>query len=108
MGLPIIFQFKDEESGDPPKTVLQGSQHDRFASRLILRPLVCQDGVVGLACVLQGPKDPPGGYILKDQTGGKVIASVPVELDHEEARKIEPLHGEPDVLNAFLKTLKNS
>lgn len=104
-GLPIIFQFKDEEDGDPPKMVLEGRQHDRFASRLILRPIACGDGAVGLACVLEGPKDPPGGYVLKQQSNGQILAHPSAELEPHEAQKIEPLRGEPDVLKAFLKTL---
>ena len=104
-GLPIIFQFKDEEKGDPPKTILEGSKHDRFASRLILRPLACRDGAVGLACVLEGPKDPPDGYVLKQQSNGRILAHADVELTPDEAQVIEPLNGEPDVLKAFMRTL---
>ena len=104
-GLPIIFQFKDV--GDPPKTVLVGSEHDRFASRLILRPLACQGGAVGLACVLQGPVDPLGGYELKMQNSGQVIARVEAKLEPQEAQQIEPLSGEPDVLKAFLDFLNS-
>ncbi len=106
-GLPIIFQFKekDEENGDPPKTVLEGHEHDRFASRLILRPIACKGGAVGLACVLEGPKDPPGGYVLKQQSNGRVLAHPNVALSPNEAKKIEPLDGEPDVLQAFIDTV---
>ncbi len=104
-GLPIIFQFKDESDGDPPKTILEGSEHDRFASRLILRPLACRGGAVGLACVLEGPKDPPNGYVLKQQSNGRLLAHPDVELTPDEAQVIEPLNGEPDVLKAFMKTL---
>jgi len=104
-GLPIIFQFKDEGNGDPPKTRLEGSEHDRFASRLILRPLACQGGAVGLACVLEGPHDPPGGYVLREQSSGRVLAQPQVTLRDSEARQIQPLNGEPDVLKAFMKTL---
>ncbi|RMD58773.1 type III-B CRISPR module RAMP protein Cmr1 [Candidatus Parcubacteria bacterium] len=102
-GLPIVFHFKDK--GDPPDTTLQGAQHDRFASRLILRPIACQGGAVGLACVLEGPKDSPGGYVLKQQGNGQVLARPSVKLEPDEAQEIEPLRGEPDVLKAFLKTL---
>ncbi len=106
-GLPIIFQFKenDEANGDPPKTILEGGEQDRFASRLIFRPLACQGGAVGLACILGGPVDPPGGYVLKEQANGTVLEHPSVTLSRQEAKKIPPLHGEPDVLKAFLKTL---
>ena len=105
MGLPIIFQFKDEAQGDPYKTVLEAAESERFASRLLLRPLACQNGAVGLACILQGPKDPPGEYILKRQSSNQVLAHPEVELTEDEALSVEPLNGEPDVLKAFLKTL---
>ncbi len=104
-GLPIIFQFKDEEKGDPQKTILEGSEHERFASRLILRPLACQGGAVGLACVLEGPNDPPGGYALKEQSNAQILYRPEAELAEDEAGQIEPLHGESDVLKAFMKTL---
>ena len=105
LGLPIIFQFKDEDDDDPPKTILEGSEHERFASRLILRPLACQKGAVGLAFVLEGPNDPPGGYVLKEQSNAQILYRPEAELAEDEARQIEPLNGEPDVLKAFMKTL---
>ena len=54
-GLPIIFEFKkdDVRNGDPKKSTLQGSEHDRLASPLILRPIDCSDGAVGLALLLE-------------------------------------------------------
>jgi CRISPR-associated protein Cmr1 len=106
-GLPIIFQFKekDEKNGDPHKTILEGSEHDRFASRLIFRPIACQGGAVGLACILDGPADPPGGYVLKNQSDGNTLAHPSANLSPQEAKHIEPLNGESDVLKAFLKTL---
>ena len=106
-GLPIIFQFKqnDQETGDPPPTVLEGAQSERFASRLILRPYACQDGAVGIACALQGPLDPPGGYVLKEQSSSQILAQANVDLTSKEAQQIDPLGGELDVLKAFLRTL---
>ena len=104
-GLPIIFQFKDEDvqRGEPEQSTLQGVKHDRFASPLILRPIACADGkAVGLAAVLAGPKDPPGGYVLKTNKGDHVVD---VRLNRQEALDIEPLRGEPDVLQAFLNSL---
>lgn len=108
LGLPVVFQFKDEESGDPPKTTLEGGEVERFASRLILRPLAVQDGAVGLAAVLQGPQDPPGGYVLKRQQDGTTIASVDVSLTQSEAAQVEPLGGETDVIEAFLDMLREA
>lgn len=105
-GLPIIFQFKEEDvrSGDPPQTVLQGAEHDRLASRLILRPLACTDGKsVGLAAVLAGPTQPPGGLSLQNAPGNPKVDS---DLTPTEASRIDPLKANPDVLQAFLDYLK--
>ncbi len=112
-GLPIIFEFKREDTraGDPKKTTLQGADHDRLASPLILRPIVCSDGMVGLAAILEwGPINssesytPPGGLLLTS----KDYNDFPVEsnLNAAEAAQIPPLNGEPNVLKAFLKFLK--
>jgi len=53
-GLPIIFHFKDERTGDPTDTALypfisqtssdEGGTRDRMASPLILKPLALSDG----------------------------------------------------------------
>jgi len=103
-GLPIIFHFKDENRGDPSQTTLQGGSSDRFASALILRPLGCADGAVGLALRLVSPKSPPGGYVLKS---GDQADSVEVyDLSPSEANQIEPLNGQTDVLQALFNFLK--
>ena len=58
-GLPIIFKFKDDGQGDPQPTTLQGARIegnkyiDRLASPLILRPIACSDGALGLAAILE-------------------------------------------------------
>jgi len=117
-GLPIIFEFKKEDvrDGDPKKTTLQGAEHDRLASPLILRPITCSDGVVGLATILEwqpiNPGDesytPPGGLMLT----GKDYGDFPEQgnLNAAEAKDIPPLNlsgkPQPDVLQAFLDSLK--
>ena len=69
-GLPIIFQFKDAGIGDPDQTSLEGAEHDRLASPLILRPLACAGGkYVGLAAILHAPTLPPNGLQLKGAHG---------------------------------------
>ena len=106
-GLPIIFHFRRDahRRGDPDDTTLQGSGTiDRLASPLILRPLLCTDKhACGLAAVLIAPRVPPGGLTLKPRRGG----SWPVQADVTvaEAGHIKPLHGQTDVLQAFLSTL---
>jgi CRISPR-associated protein Cmr1 len=101
LGLPIIFHFKDEE--DPSPATLQGENAERLASALILRPLMCDHGAVGLAVRLSSPAAPPGGLVIDSNE----ISSTPVtaKLTPSEAAKIDPLNGEPDVIRAFLKSL---
>ncbi len=103
-GLPIIFHFKDEKQGDPPQSTLQGAEHDRFASSMILRPLACTNSAVGLVLRLSSPQSPPNGYVLNfdNQTHTVQVQG----LTNSEAQKIEPLDGEPDVLRAFLNFLR--
>jgi CRISPR-associated protein Cmr1 len=111
-GLPIIFQFKEGDDRDPETTTLQGEDHDRLASPLLLRPIVCSNGAAGLAAILewiplnQGnePYTPPGGLILKGAPGDPVVKS---NLTKSEAMDILPLKGEEDILQAFLNYLNS-
>jgi len=122
-GLPIIFKFKDDDKGDPAPTTLQGvkiSENkyiDRLASPLILRPIACSDGAVGLAAILEwkpvGTDEeytPPGGLWLTSKDYGDF--QVESDLDISDAKNIEPLkdvdngNPQPDVLQAFLDFLK--
>lgn len=108
-GLPINFHMP-HDPGVPEDLVLEGQpdeqnhvKYDRLASRLILRPVACKDGkYAGLAIVLEGPAQPPLKLRLK---GARDEPQVSMDLDQAEARKIDPLHSEPDVLQAFLNTL---
>lgn len=107
LGLPIVFKFKDEGTGDPEKTMLRGVEEDyeRLASPLILRPLECSGGQgVGLALVLDGTSLPPGGLLLKDLQG-QGSWNVDAVLTQAEARQIVPLGQQTDILQAFLNTL---
>lgn len=112
-GLPIIFEFKKDDvaHGDPARTTLQGGDElNRLASPLILRPIACAGGAVGLAAILEwqprSPSDeaytPPGGLVLKTSSGGVPVKS---DLTPQEAKNIPPLHGQTDVLQAFLDFL---
>lgn len=101
LGLPIVFQFKDR--GDPDQVILKGKDHDRLSSPLILRPILCADGIAaGLALVLAGPTEPPGGLVLETNRGNQPVNGT---VTAAEAARIEPLDGNPDVLQAFLDTL---
>ncbi len=100
-GLPIVFHFKD--TVDPDDTTLQiDAKNDRFASPLILKPLACRGGAVGLAVVLQGSQV-PSDLVLKSKTD----QTYPItrQITQQEATQIPPLRGNPDVLQAFLETL---
>jgi len=110
-GLPIIFKFKDDTKGDPPKTTLEGAASDRLSSPLILRPIACADGAVGLALLLEWeplnpddePYTPPGGLRLKDTWLDEPVQST---LEPDEAKHIPVLNGQTDVLQAFLDYVK--
>lgn len=117
-GLPILFHFKDEDDGDPSEMTLKGGLipskenkfRERLASPLILRPLACGGNkAVGLAAILQTPRKPPEGLVLK---GSGIEEKVEMRLTKKDALKIEPLkafaskladdNDEVDVLEAFL------
>jgi CRISPR-associated protein Cmr1 len=106
-GLPIIFHFKDNRSGDPQDTTLQGpvGEIERLASPLILRPFVCKNNqAVGLALILEGPRPIPRQLTLSEKGKNR---SFPVEeqLTRDEAKEIYILNNETDVLKAFMKSL---
>ncbi|WP_234553983.1 type III-B CRISPR module RAMP protein Cmr1 [Thermus caliditerrae] len=103
LGLPIIFKFEEDEDkqkGDPPDSTLRPAKGNRLASPLIFRPLGQQ---ATLVAVLEGPRVPPGGVVLKV---GDEVYRVSVELTPQEAQRIEPLRGKTDPIRAFLKYLR--
>ncbi len=106
-GLPIILKFKDEDekAGDPSAHTLKPSDSERWASPLFLRPFACSDGYIGLAIRLTSSlSDIDGGIVLEDKDKNSHPAKW--EINGKEAGQIEPLHGQPDVLKAFLDYLK--
>lgn len=103
-GLPIVFKFKDETI-DPPQSTLQGAEHDRLSSRLVLRPIACADrSYVAAATLLAGPALPPGGLTLKVQHMPDVTGINTDDLTRAEAG-FRPLNGNADVIAAYLDTL---
>jgi len=100
LGLPIVFHFIG--AGEPGDTNLEGQNHDRYASRLILRPLRLAGGVVGLAAVLHGPALPPGGLKLAKAPGNPSVEGLVTSV---EANQIQPLKGQVDPLQAFIDQL---
>lgn len=115
-GLPIIFHLPHDKTLPTNSFTLQGKPDpvrtlektfERLSSSLILKPFPCSDGqAVGIAVILEAPPEPPHGLEIKELTQDK--DSVKWRLDSEEARS-EPirriLHGNPDVVEAFLKSL---
>jgi CRISPR-associated protein Cmr1 len=112
-GLPIIFHMPHDKGLPTDFFTLQGkpAPHsekpiDRLASPLILRPLVCKDGAVGLAAVLQGPHTPPYGLEVDSfpsankDVDSRLLAS---EAGTEPLKRV--LSGQSDVLRAFLDYL---
>lgn len=109
-GLPIAFHFRRDDVGDPEETVLKGADkaYERLASPLILRPLACKKGAVGLAAVLEGtgPGTLPGGLILQKKDDPDTHWPARALLEPSEAAEIQPLQGRVDVLQAFLDTVR--
>ncbi len=111
LGLPIIFHFKDDA---PPQTTLKEAvmeedeeEKERFASPLILRPLLCRNNkAVGLALLLEGSRATLERLELVEQDNEQKH-SVRGNLTRSEARSIDVLHGETDVLKAFMNFLKS-
>ncbi len=112
-GLPIIFHFKDmnrrnknDSDADPRDTSLQGHDHDRLGSPLILRPLACANGTaVGMALILEGPRTPPGGLVLNDAPHNPPVVALLTGTEVAHLNNDMPLHVQTDVLDAFLNTL---
>jgi CRISPR-associated protein Cmr1 len=116
-GLPIVFHFKDENKRepfrkdyDPPEMTLQGASEgqERWASPLILKPLICQNGqALGLACILQGSRLPEQLLLKpKDQRIQPYdVNTTQTSLTSKEAALL-PVQGQTDILQAFLKFLK--
>jgi CRISPR-associated protein Cmr1 len=107
-GLPIIFHMYHDHIEATLKGLASGKQKavERLSSPLILRPLKCADGAVGLALVLDTPRIPPSGLILDMAGSSDEVSS---ELEPLEAReltkRLELLRNKTDVLEAFLETL---
>jgi len=111
-GLPIGFEMHHDKSIEE-RPELQGANHDRLASPLILRPLACAgDKAVGLVAILDWELidsdelyTPPGGLVLKDAPDNPKVQS---SIKPAEAKQIPVLNGKTDVLQAFLDYLKGT
>jgi CRISPR-associated protein Cmr1 len=97
LGLPIIFQF----IGAPtPTMTLEGQEHERLTSPVIIRPIQLGSFSGSVVLVLKAPRVPPGGLKLKEKP--RVV--VEHEIKSYETDLI-PTHGETDVIKALCKEL---
>jgi CRISPR-associated protein Cmr1 len=111
-GLPIVFHLAHEH---PATTItLQGDKQgaERWASRLILKPIPCRGGqCLGLALVLDGSELPEIELaLLKDDTDSwKKITKKQTEIKAGELPRLREWLGignETDILLAFLNYLE--
>lgn len=99
-GLPIIFHFKDLD--DPGDTSLEGANHDRRASPLLLRPVACSDGALGMAFLLVPNGLPPGGIVLRRAEGNPSVEAL---APKDDLKSMRPLAG-LGPFQAFFKKVK--
>jgi len=105
LGLPIIFQFKDKDYGDPEDATLSGpaSQISRFASPVITKAIPVNDGYAPMIIILNSPH----AWVLGDLnlTSGRVSKRIPrkiIELTPPERKLIKPINGDKPVREALL------
>lgn len=112
LGLPIVFHFPDK--GKDNDLTLQGAQkgHDRLASSLILRPLLCRNQeAVGLAILLENHVE--NHTLPQDalQVVGKNKQEFPGIFEawlNPSQTKDTALRGETDVWKAFMLHMKRN
>ncbi|WP_437834962.1 type III-B CRISPR module RAMP protein Cmr1 [Sorangium sp. So ce1153] len=101
-GLPIIFQFKGEQDGEPAPTTLVPRGHTRWASPLVLRPHRGPAGIEAIALVLE-PRVPDEVELRGKRERDRW--QVKRALSAEDARKTSPPMGAKaiDPLQRFLE-----
>lgn len=115
-GLPIVFHLPHDINLPAKSFTIQGKPNpdptskktfERLASVLILKPFPCVNGeAVGIVAVLDAPVVPPHGLEIKEFVQDK--QSLEWLLDTDEANSVpirEILHGQTDVIEAFLNSL---
>lgn len=108
-GLPIVFHLAHER---PVSTITLQSTKDggeRWASRLILKPLPCQGKqFLGLAILLNGSDLPEEDLaLMRDGTLWEKISKKQTEIKAGELPGLkETIGNETDILRAFLNYLK--
>ncbi|AHE98428.1 type III-B CRISPR module RAMP protein Cmr1 [Thioalkalivibrio paradoxus] len=105
-GLPIVFQFKDKNKGDPQNSTLEpDGDFDRMASPLILRPYWDGEGYRPAALLLPGWEQALRGSLKFKGSGHRGLATWPVDTREQAAtaERIHPMQGHgDDPLTAFL------
>ena len=105
-GTPIIFHFKDggrSPQHDPEDCTLNPSGKKRFASPLILRPALVENGTyVARALRLRGAI--PESFEL---SGAVKAQDLRVAVLPQELRDVKPLAGDPDPITRYLNLLRN-
>ncbi|WP_437485786.1 type III-B CRISPR module RAMP protein Cmr1 [Sorangium sp. So ce1014] len=100
-GLPIIFHFKDEKSGEPAQTTLVPRGHSRWSSPLVLRPHRGPAGIEAIAFLLE-PRIPDELELRGKRERDRW--RVKRALSAEEARKTSPMGANvTDPLDRFLE-----
>lgn len=116
-GLPIIFHFKDERTGDPMDSTLKpvpngkGDAAERMASPLILRPY-SRDGKLWRAAALCMELEHVEAMGLslegRDRSLPKTLTPGTWIPDTSAAAEITPLAGKTGAIEAFLEYFGNA
>jgi CRISPR-associated protein Cmr1 len=105
-GLPILFHMP--QPFDDFDATLKGiGGIERLSSPLILRPIKCSDGYLGIGLILDTPRLPPNGLSLEGvEKENEVLAKLTKTEAEELTETLEVLNNEKDILEAFLKYLE--
>jgi CRISPR-associated protein Cmr1 len=109
IGLPIVFHFP--KLGKQADLTLQGAKegHDRLASSLILRPLICRNNrVVGLAILLENYPIYPENLQVMEKIQGTVQPRPATIKTDQAADDVRMLKDENDVLKAFMNNQRGN
>lgn len=113
-GLPIVFHLPHDKTLPAKSFTIQGKPDpaskktfERLSSALILKPLACSNGqAVGLAVVLDAPLVPPFGLEIEGLARGKQDVEWRLAKNEASSTPIrEILHGQTDVIQAFLNSI---
>jgi len=105
-GLPIVFHFKDNDSGDPANHILEPEASDRMASPWILRPYFDGKDYRPMALLLPGWEERVSVLVrFKNGPSPLGVGWPNAPADRQRlANQIEPMQNRgTDVLSAFMK-----